>query len=101
MKPNKDNLATTVLNLPVFDIPQRDRGPGKMSWEAVTDETEPQRQFYMTHFDSPERRLRNKNPAPFRMLPPDDPLLNPDKSGFNGPGGKLTNRESGRIVNGA
>jgi hypothetical protein len=38
-----------------------------MSWEAVTDETEPQRQHYMKHFDSPEKRLRDKNPAKFRL----------------------------------
>ncbi len=31
------------------------------------DQTEPQRQFYMQHDDSPERRLRNKNPASFWM----------------------------------
>jgi len=69
MNPEKDLLATTVLNLPVFDSPRRDRGPGKMTWEAVMDQTEPQREFYVKHFDSPEKRLRNKNPAPFRMNP--------------------------------
>lgn len=39
-------------------------------------------------------------PIPKR-LPPDDPLLNLDKFGFNGPGGKLTNQEIDRIVYGA
>ncbi|MEA3211736.1 MAG: hypothetical protein QOE70_4793 [Chthoniobacter sp.] len=34
-------------------------------------------------------------------LPPDDPLLNLDKFGFDGPGGKLTNKEIDRIVYGA
>jgi hypothetical protein len=101
MNPEKDPLATTVLNLPVFDSPRRDCRPGKMTWEAVMDQSEPQRQFYMKHFHSPEKRLRNKNPAPFRMLPPDDPLLNLDKFGFDGPGGKLTNEEIDRTVYGA
>jgi prevent-host-death family protein len=43
-------------------------------------------------------------PAPKRKrrkLPIDDPLLNLDKFGFDGPGGKLTNKEIDRIVYGA
>ena len=74
MHPEKDPdpLATTVLNLPVFDSPPRDHSAWKMTWEQVMAETEPMRQFYMTHYDSPEKRLRNKNPAPFRMHPPAD-----------------------------
>lgn len=65
----KDSLATTHLNLQVFEIPQKPHPAGKMTWEDVMAETEPQRAFYMKHFDSPEKRLRNKNPAPFRMAP--------------------------------
>jgi len=40
-------------------------------------------------------------PAPAveaRPLPPNDPLLNLDKFGFEGPGGKLTNEDIDRIV---
>ena len=33
-----------------------------------------------------------------RCLPPDDPLLNLGKFGFDGPGGNLTNEELDRIV---
>ena len=43
-------------------------------------------------------------PAPKRgrfKLPPDDPLLNLDKFGFDGPEGRLTNEEIERIVYGA
>ena len=36
-----------------------------------------------------------------RKLPPDDPLLNLEKFGFDGPGGKLSNEEIDRIVYGA
>lgn len=36
-----------------------------------------------------------------RRLPPDDPLLNLEKWGFDGPGGKLGNEEIDRIVYGA
>jgi prevent-host-death family protein len=35
-----------------------------------------------------------------RKLPADDPLLNLDKWGFDGPGGKLSNEEIDRIVYG-
>ncbi len=42
-------------------------------------------------------------PAPKarRRVSPDDPLLNLDKFGFNGPGDKLTNEEIDRIAYGA
>jgi hypothetical protein len=74
MHPQKDPNppAATVLNLPVFESRPLDHFPGKMTWEQVMDETEPMRQYYMKHFDSPEKRLRNKNPEPFRMHPPGD-----------------------------
>ena len=36
-----------------------------------------------------------------RRVPPDDPLLNLGKFGFNGPGDKLTNAEIDRIAYGA
>lgn len=55
------------LRFPVFETQPLPHWPSKMSWEAVTDETEPQRQHYMKHFDSPEKRLRDKNPAKFRL----------------------------------
>jgi len=67
MNPDRDPLATTALNLPVFDVPQRSHWPRKMTWEEVMDETRVQREYYMSYFDSPEKRLRNKNPTPFRM----------------------------------
>lgn len=34
-------------------------------------------------------------------LPPDDPVLNLDQFGFDGPGGTLTTQESDRIIYGA
>ena len=43
-------------------------------------------------------------PAPkskARKIPADDPLLNLDVFGFNGPGGKLTNRQIDRVIYGA
>jgi prevent-host-death family protein len=50
------------------------------------------------------RPVAQLGPAPKprrRRLPPDDPLLNLDKFGFDGPGGKLTNEDIDRIVYGA
>lgn len=41
------------------------------------------------------------SPAELPPLPSDDPLLNLDKFGFDGPGGKLTNAEIDRLVYGA
>jgi hypothetical protein len=102
MDPEKDQnpLATTVLNLPGLDGLRRNDAAAKMTWEEVMAQTEPQREFYMKHFDSPEKRLRNKNPEPFRMHSLDHLPLNLDKFGFDGPGGKLTNEEIDRIVYG-
>jgi hypothetical protein len=71
MNPEEDPLATTVLNLPVFDLPQNNSLPAKMTWEEVMDQTELQREFYMKHFDTPEKWLENKNPAPFRLSGPE------------------------------
>lgn len=67
MNPEENPLPATALNLPVFDIPQLPHLSPGMTWEEVMDQTEPQRQFYMKHFDSPEKRLRDKNPKPFRL----------------------------------
>jgi hypothetical protein len=55
------------LDLPVFRAPQSDWHPGAVDWQTVIEETEPLRRYYLEHFDSPEKRLRDKNPKPFRM----------------------------------
>jgi len=44
------------------------RRPPKMSWAQAMRLLEPSRQEYMRKFDSPEKRSRDKNPAPF-ILP--------------------------------
>jgi hypothetical protein len=55
------------LNLPVFtEAPREHRG--NWSWEAVMRQTQPFRDYYIQHFDSPEKRLRDKNPEPFRLV---------------------------------
>jgi hypothetical protein len=66
MKSEKQPSPVPALNFPAFTSPQV-RRRAKIPWEVVTFQTEPQRLHYMKHFYSPERRLRNKNPARFRM----------------------------------
>ena len=48
----------------------------------------------------PVAQLVTAQKARRSKLPPDDPLLNLDKFGFNGPGSSLTNEEIDRIVYG-
>lgn len=66
MNPSNNSGNGEELRLPVFDEQPRPHTI-KMSWEAVTRETEAQRRHYMKHFDSPEKRFRSKNPARFRL----------------------------------
>jgi hypothetical protein len=55
------------FELPVFDKPQKEWRPKTVDWGKVIDETEPLRRYYLEHYDTPEKRLRDKNPQPFRM----------------------------------
>ena len=55
------------FDLPVFDKPQKEWRPREVIWEQVIDETEPERRYYLEHYDTPEKRLRDKNPKPLRM----------------------------------
>jgi len=55
------------FNLPVFEEPQIEWRSGNCSWEAVMRETESVRRYYLENYDTPENRLRDKNPEPFRM----------------------------------
>jgi hypothetical protein len=55
------------LNFPEFSEAQREHRC-IWSWETVMRETRPFREHYMQHFDSPEKRLRDKNPEPFRLV---------------------------------
>ena len=67
MKTDAEKLAFEPFDLPVFDKPQIERRPGNLSWEPVMRETESLRRYYLENYDTPERRLRDKNPKPFRM----------------------------------
>jgi hypothetical protein len=55
------------LNLPDFDRPLAEHWPSAMSWSAALRHFAPARARYMREFDSPEKRLRDKNPQRFEM----------------------------------
>ena len=63
---NRADLALD-LNLPEFDVPQAEHWPSKMSWSEAMHAFAATRARYMREFDSPEQRLRDKNPEPFRL----------------------------------
>jgi hypothetical protein len=65
--PRVDLPSTSDLNLPVFTVPQREHWPLRISWTQAMRLLAPTRDHYMRHFDSPEERLREKNPNPFRL----------------------------------
>jgi hypothetical protein len=65
---DKSKAFASDINLPVFDQPQIEPWPVKMSWTAAMRHLERSRRGHAQRFDSPEERLREKNPAPF-VLP--------------------------------
>ena len=65
---NPDQSALAIdLNLPEFDTPQVEHWPSKMSWTDAMRSFARERARYMREFDSPQQRLRDKNPEPFRL----------------------------------
>jgi hypothetical protein len=55
------------LNLPAFEAAQVEHWPSKMSWSEAMRIFAPARARYMREFDSPQQRIRDKNPEPFRL----------------------------------
>jgi hypothetical protein len=55
------------LNLPEFEAPQLEHWPSRMSWSDAMRIFAPARARYMREFDSPQQRILNKNPEPFRL----------------------------------
>jgi hypothetical protein len=66
MSKNRSSLAPD-LNLPVFEVPQVEHWPSPMSWSEAMRHFAASRERYMREHDSPEQRLRDKNPEPFRL----------------------------------
>ncbi len=65
--PATDRNLDCDLRLPVFDTPQIEPWPMKMSWEDAIRSFAATREHYMRHFDSPAKRFRDKNPVPFSL----------------------------------
>ena len=55
------------LNLPEFEARQVEHWPSKMSWSQAMQAFAAERARYMREFDSPQQRLRDKNPEIFRL----------------------------------
>jgi hypothetical protein len=66
--PDKREPLASDLRLPVFEKPQIEPWPAKMSWSAAMRHLALSRSGPKQRFDSPEKRLREKNPEPF-VLP--------------------------------
>jgi hypothetical protein len=63
----KDNNLASDLKLPVFNKPLKEPWPMKMSWEEAMHSFAATREHYLRHFESPEKRWREKNPMRFRL----------------------------------
>jgi hypothetical protein len=61
---NESSFAVD-LDLPAFELPQAEHWPSKMTWSDAMRHLAPARERYMREFDSPEERLRSKNPERF------------------------------------
>jgi hypothetical protein len=55
------------LKLPEFEVQQVEHWPSKMSWAEAMEAFAATRARYMRDFDSPQQRLLDKNPEPFRL----------------------------------
>jgi hypothetical protein len=55
------------LNLPDFDRPLEEHSPSAMTWSDTPRYFAAARAPYMKEFDSPEKRLRDKNPRRFEL----------------------------------
>ncbi len=64
---SKKTFVFEPFDLPVFDVPQQEHWPAAISWDRAMQEFDAMRRQYLKDFDSPEVRLRDKNPEPFRL----------------------------------
>jgi hypothetical protein len=64
---SNNNDHREIIELPVFDAMPAEHWPLQMSWSDAMRAFAPYRDYYLRRFDSPERRLRARNPEPFRL----------------------------------
>ena len=62
-----DSDLASNLELPVFEEPLIEHWPSPISWSHAMRVFAPYRDYYMRRFDSPEKRLRARNPEPFSL----------------------------------
>jgi hypothetical protein len=67
MKTDTGKWVFEPFDLPVFEKPQIEWWPSKMTWDDTMRAFDGERTEYMRTHYSPEDRLRDKNPEPFRM----------------------------------
>jgi hypothetical protein len=67
MKTDAEKWVFDPFDLPVFEKPQIEWWPSKMTWDDAMRAFDAQRKEYTRTHYSPEDRLRDKNPEPFRM----------------------------------
>ena len=67
MKTDAEKWVFDPFDLPVFEKPQIEWWPSKMTWDDAMRAFDDQRKEYMRNHYSAEDRLRDKNPEPFRM----------------------------------
>jgi hypothetical protein len=69
MEPEQSAQAPTseLPPFPEFTEPMQEHAPVKMTWAEAWEYFAPLRNYYMRHYDSPERRLADKNPERFRI----------------------------------
>ena len=64
---SSSNDRPGMVELPVFDALPAEHWPSRMSWSDAMRAFAPYRDYYLRRFDSPERRLRARNPEPFKL----------------------------------
>ena len=64
----KNKAFATDITLPISEEPWLRRWPSKMSWAEAVRHFAPMREQFMREFDSPEKRLREKNFQRFSFL---------------------------------
>ncbi len=66
-KPGRRELLASDFVLPVYEERCKSMPPLRISWSDAMRHFAPTREYYMRHFDSPEKRLRDKNPERFQI----------------------------------
>jgi hypothetical protein len=64
---SQETFIFEPFDLPVFEVPQKEHWPAAVSWDRAMEGFDSVRRHCLAEFNSPERRLRDKNPEPFQL----------------------------------